>query len=279
LKDSYTDEFTVGAEQEIISDLRGYVTFVRKAQRNTFGRYDRLRTLVNFTAVKALDPGPDGIAGGKDKEDDRIITVFETNVPPDTTDYYLTNKPIGDTYDSVKRMRDHWQLVSAFTWTKRNLSSLFSEDPNAVAWNGTDTQTTGWTFKASGSYLWRWGVLIGMTYNARKGEAYGRTLTVTDQYLTLADPKRTTPLAQGNQTLVVEKPGTYYLPSPHLVSLLAQKQFVIKGSLRLNLMFSAYNIVGNDTVTGVNTNTSLSFGWPQSRMGKTVVRFSSRFTF
>jgi hypothetical protein len=284
LKDSHTDEFTLGAEQEIMSDLRGYVTFVRKAQENMFGRYDRLRTIANFTPVKALDPGPDGIAGGTSKEDDRIITVFETGVPPDTTDYYLTNKPIGDAYDSlefgvVKRMRDHWQLISGFTWTKRELSSLFSEDPNAVAWNGTNTQTTGWTFKASGSYLLRWGVLVGFTYNARKGEPHGRTFTVTEQYLTLADPKRTTPLAQGNQQFVVEKPGTYYLPSPHLVSMLAQKQFVIKGSLRLHTMFSVFNIVGNDTITAVNTNTSQSFGWPQSRMGGTVVRFSSRFTF
>jgi hypothetical protein len=284
LKDSHTDEFTFGAEQEIISDLRGYVTFVRKAQKNTFGRYDRLRTIANYTPVEALDPGPDGVAGGTNKEDDRIITVFETGVPPDTTDYYLTNKPIGDTYDSVefgavKRMRDNWQLISGFTWTKRKLSSLFSEDPNIVAWNGTNTQTTGWTFKASGSYLWRWGVLVGFTYNARKGEAYGRTFTVTDQYLTLADPKRTTPLAQGNQTLIVEKPGTYYLPSPHLVSVLAQKAFAIKDSLRLHVMFSVFNIAGNDTVTGVNTNTSQSFGYPTARMGKTVVRFSTRFTF
>ncbi len=179
----------------------------------------------------------------------------------------------------TKRMRDHWQLISAFNWTKRNLSSLFSEDPNTVAWNGNNTQTTGWTFKASGSYLFRWGVLVGFSYNARKGEPYGRTFTVTDQYLTLADPTRTTPLAQGNQTLVVEKPGTYYLPSPHLVSILAQKAFVIKGSLRLQAMFNVFNIVGNNTVTGVYTTTSQSFGYPTTRMGKTVVRFSSRFTF
>ena len=44
-------------------------------------------------------------------------------------------------------------------------------------------------------------------------------------------------------------------------------------------MFSVFNIVGNDTVTGVNTNTSQSFGYPTTRMGETVVRFSSRFTF
>ena len=79
---------------------------------------------------------------------------------PDTTDYFLTNKAIGDTYDTVefgvtKRMSDNWQLISAFDWTKRNLSSLFSEDPNIVAWNSNNTQTTGWTFKASGSYVFK----------------------------------------------------------------------------------------------------------------------------
>ena len=203
LKDSYTDEYTFGVEQEIAGDLRGYVTFVRKQQKNTFGRYDRLRTSVN------VHPGPGRSirvpTASSTRADDRTITVWETSVPPDTTDYYLTNKPIGDTYDTVefgvtKRMSDHWQLISAFDWTKRNLSSLFSEDPNTVAWNSTNTQTTGWTFKASGSYVFNHGVMVAVFYNAMKGEPYGRVFTVTPQYLTLADPNRTTPLVQGNMT-------------------------------------------------------------------------------
>jgi hypothetical protein len=78
-------------------------------------------------------------------------------------------------------MCDHWQLTSGFDWTKRNLSSLFSEDPNIVSWNANNTQTTGWTFKASGSYVFRYGVLLGFSYNAMKGEAYGRFLTNTEQ--------------------------------------------------------------------------------------------------
>ena len=61
LKDSYTDDFTLGAEQEIAGNLRGYVTVVRKQQKNTFGTFDRLRTASNYTPVQALDPGPDGI--------------------------------------------------------------------------------------------------------------------------------------------------------------------------------------------------------------------------
>ena len=126
-----------------------------------------------YTPVQALDPGPDGLVNGGD---DRTITVWETGVPPDATDYYLTNKPIGDTYTTVefgvtKRMSDNWQLISGFDWTKRNLSSLFSEDPNVVFWNSNNTQTTGWTFKASGSYVFKKGMMVGLSYNAHEGRA------------------------------------------------------------------------------------------------------------
>ena len=136
-------------------------------------RYDRLRTVSSNTPVQAVDPGPGGIVNGA--RDDRTITVWETGVPPDTTDYYLTNKPIGDNYTTfefgvTKRMSDHWQLISGFDWTQRNLSSLFSEDPNIVFWNSNNTQTTGWTFKASGSYVFSKGVMVGVRYNAMKGE-------------------------------------------------------------------------------------------------------------
>ncbi len=205
-------------------------------------------------------------------------------MPPDTTDFYLTNKPIGDTYDNVeigvtKRMSDNWQLTSGFNWTKRNLSSLFSEDPNIVAWNGNNTQTTGWTFKASGSYLFKWGVLVGFSFNGMKGEPYGRSFTVTEQYLRLADPNRTAPLVQGNMPIVAEKPGTYYLPDITKIDLRAQKEVVIKDTLKLHLMFNVFNLTGDETVIGVNQTTGPYFNQPTARLEGTVVRFSTRFTF
>jgi hypothetical protein len=281
LKDSYTDEYTLGAEQQIAGDLRGYFNFVRKRQKNTFGRYDRLRTFSNFTPVQAVDPGPDGIVR---TADDRTITVWETGVPPDTTDYYLTNKPVGDTYSTfefgvTKRMSDHWQLTSGFDWTKRDLSSLFSEDPNTVFWNSTDTQTTGWTFKASGSYVFNRGLMVALWSNAMKGEPYGRFFTVTEQYLKLADPNRTTPLVQGNMTIVAEKAGTYYLPATNLINIRVQKEFVIKQTQRLQLMLNFFNLAGTRTVTGVDQLTGTNFNEPITTTGGSVVRYSARYMF
>jgi len=281
LQDSYTDECTFGAEQEIAGDVRTHVTFVRKRQQDTFGRYDRLRTLSWYTPVQALDPGPDGIVRSAD---DRIVAVWETGVPPGLTDYYLTNKPIGDTYGTVefgvtKRMSDHWQLTSGFDWTKRRVSSQFSEDPNTVFWNSNDTQTTGWTFKASGSYLFNHGVLVSLSGNAMKGEPYGRLLTVTDRHLRLADPNRTTPLVQGNLTIMADKVGTYYLPPINLISLRAQKEFVFKDTQRLHLMVNIFNLAGAETVIGVFQSTGGLFRQPRTRISGTVVRFGARYTF
>ena len=281
LKDSYTDEYTFGAEQEIAGDVRAHVTAVLKRQQDTFGRYDRLRTLSSYAPVQALDPGPDGIVRSAD---DRTITVWETGVPPDATDYYLTNKPIGDTYGTLefgvtKRMSDDWQLTSGFDWTKRSVSSEFSEDPNTVFWNSKNTQTTGWTFKASGSYVFTRGVLVSLSYNAMKGEPYGRLFTVTEPYLRLADPNRRSSLVQGNMTIMAEKVGTYYLPSINVMNLRAQKEFVIKDTQRLQLMLNIFNLTGAQTVTDVVETTGRFFRRPSTNISGTVVRFGARYTF
>lgn len=281
LKNSYFDEFTLGAEQEIAGDVRAHVTVVRKQQKNTVGRYDRLRTTASFTPVKSLDPGPDG---NFNSPDDRTITVWDTGVLPDTTDYLLTNKPIGDTYSTfefglIQRMSDRWQLTSGVDWTKRDVESEFSEDPNIVFWNSSNMETTGWTFKASGSYVFDRGVLVSLSYNGMKGEPHGRLFTVTDRHLRLADPTRTTPLAQGNMMIFADRIGTYYLPSIHLVNMRAQKEFVVKNSQRVQVMVNAFNLTDAETVTGLIQTTGALFRQPRTRISGIVIRFGARYTF
>ena len=208
-------------------------------------------------------------------------------MPPDTTDYYLTNKPIGDTYSTVefgvtKRMSDHWQLISGFDWTKRNLSSLFSEDPNVVFWNSNNnTQTTGWTFKASGSYVFSCGVMVAFSYNAMKGEPYGRFFTVTAAVPEAGGSESDDAAGSRQQTIMAEKAGTYYLPAINVINLRVQKEFVIKDTQRLHLMVNIFNLAGAKTVTGVNQTTgpSLRASAAEANIGGTVVRFSTRYTF
>jgi hypothetical protein len=123
------------------------------------------------------------------------------------------------------------------------------------------------------------GVLVSLSYNAMKGEPYGRLFTVTEQFLRLADPNRTTPLVQGNMTILAEKVGTYYLPSINVMNLRAQKEFAIKDTQRLHLMLNFFNLTGAETVTDVVETTNRAFRQPSTNIIGTVVRFSTRYTF
>ena len=125
------------------------------------------------TPGPGLDPGP--TASSTARGDDRIITVWENRRASDATDYHLTNKPIGDTYSTVefgvtKRMSDNWQLISGFDWTKRNLSSLFSEDPTWCskleqhADDGLDDQ-------GGGKPVFKKGIMVGLSYRGHEGRA------------------------------------------------------------------------------------------------------------
>jgi len=112
-----------------------------------------------------------------------------------------------------------------------------------------------------------------------KGEPYGRLFTVTEPYLRLADPNRTTPLVQGNMTIMAEKAGTYYLPSINVMNLRAQKEFVIKDTQRLHLMLNVFNLTGAETPTGVVQSTGRFFRQTRANISGTVVRFGTRYTF
>jgi hypothetical protein len=112
-----------------------------------------------------------------------------------------------------------------------------------------------------------------------RGEPYGRLFTVTEQFLRLADPNRTTPLAQGNMTIMAQKIGTYYLPALNVINLRAQKEFAIRDTQRLQLMVNFFNLTGAETVTDVVETTHRTFGQPSTTILGTVVRFSTRYTF
>jgi hypothetical protein len=127
--------------------------------------------------------------------------------------------------------------------------------------------------------VFTYGVLVSLSYNAMKGEPYGRLFTVTEPYLRLADPNRTTPLLHGNMTIMAEKVGTYYLPAINVINLRAQKEFAIKDTQRLQLMLNIFNLTGAETVTDVVETTGRFFRQPSTNISGTVVRFGTRYMF
>lgn len=269
LKNQYTDEYIAGIDHQVFTDFGVHATFVRKLRYNWWDTFNRALPASVFAPVSALDFGLDGVKG---TGDDRAFTIFERTVPA-TVDNFLTNWPggPGDNFSTVeigatKRFSNKWQMITGFDWTKRNLKGDLSFDPNTLLYGSDSNEHTKlWTYKLLGTYILPKGFALSGTYNAQKGEPYGRRQQFTSTTLV----GRTRALNQGTVTAFVEPDGTYYLPTTHLTNFRVEKSFQITERQKISGMFDLFNIFNANTVIGVNDQT----GTTRNRNGNTVATF------
>ena len=266
LKNAYTDEYTVGISHELMRDFGINANFVRKFWKDPFERYNRAQPPSGFAPVAALDFGPDGVRG---TPDDSPFTIFERLVPA-TQDLILqTFKGAGANFttfeiNATKRMTNHWQMLTGFDWTKRNLTPILREsnDPNILLYSrGTTTapanqfggsHASNWTYKLNGSYEFPYQIFLHGTFGIGKGEPYGRTQNFGTAQLV----GRTTALAQGTVSGVyVEPEGAYYYPTGKLTNIRIEKRFQITEHQTISALFDLFNAFNANTITGVNTTT------------------------
>ncbi len=261
LSNQYTDEYSVGIDHQIVTDLGFHINFVRKLRYNWWDTFNTAQPTSGFAPVTATDLGPDGLAA---TGNERSITIFNRVVPADVKNL-LTNWPAGDNFSTIelgatKRFTHNWQMITGWDWTKRNLKGTLSYDPNQLLY-GTDSGAHQklWTYKLIGTYQLPRGVSVSGTYNAQKGEPYGRR----QQFGTANG------LSQGTQTLYMEPNGAYYYPTLNLINLRAEKTFHVTERNRITGMFDLFNIQNANTITGVDTLT----GRTTDRNNNPVQRF------
>src|SRR5262249_15915318 len=225
----------------------------------------RAQPLSGFAPVAALDFGPDGVRG---TPDDRPFTIFERLVPANQDLILKTFKGVGANFttfeiNATKRMTNHWQMLTGFDWTKRNLIPILREsnDPNILLYSRSFTpianqfggsHTSNWTYKLNGSYEFPHQVFLHGTFAVGKGEGYGRTQNFGAAQLV----GRTAALAQGTLSGgYVEPEGTYYYPTGKLTNMRVEKKFQITERQAVSGMFDLFNVFNANTITGVNTTT------------------------
>jgi hypothetical protein len=259
-----------GINHELFPDFGVHFNFVRKLEYNWWATFNDAEPFLAFRPVAGIDLGRDGVRG---TADDKPFTIFERMVPA-RVENALRNEGGGHNFSTfevgaTKRMSRNWQMITGFDWTKRNLKNSSGNDPNTLFY-GADSgvHTKYWTYKLIGSYQLPRGISISGTYNAQKGEAYGRRQTFSGASGALFP--RTANLAQGSPTVYVEPIGTYYYPTTHLTNLRVEKTFQIGDRQRISGMFDLFNIFNVNTVIGVDTLTGVL---TDRQTGQRVPRF------
>ena len=179
---------------------------------------------------------------------------------------------------AMKRMSNNWQVLAAFSASKKNLpfgsSALPVMDPNASI-NVSD-RTWEWVGKFNGSYRFGWDVLTSANYQVVSGEPYARQVRLTG--------------GQQIRTLLVnvESIGTRQYPNAHLVDIRTQKDFRLGGSTRLGVRVDVFNVFNTNVVTAITTQSGPSFerpvgggssNSPPGIMPARIVVFSASFTY
>lgn len=287
---SYVDQFVVGVERQVTSDLSAQVQYIRR-------NYDTFMGLIDtgsiWAPVPAQDTGPDGVAGTSD--DGGPLTAYvKTN--PGNEAYLYTNPPDAyRRYNGVqvigrKRYSDGWQMQASYTWSRTEGTVSNHWHVNAARYDlgnpGTfvnpNNQINAFgrapfdythEVKVMGSYRWRlWGgFLLSGVYQAHSGYAWLRV-------------SRARVGGGGLQTIKVEPRGTRRTDAINKLDLRIEKTIPLDRRWRIGLFVDVFNL-GNqgvpdaEQVAPIQEISGSTFGQPRKWVDPRTVRLGLRVTF
>lgn len=292
LKIPYLDEFTIGIEREIISNLSLSLRYIRKWDRNVMDDADlnlvdenalKEGNLVwkNYQSATAIDPDTGETVTFYDMIDDSIPEYL-----------YITNPPGAERdYDGLeivlkKRLANNWMLIASYVYAKsRGLIGLTAGD-NELANDLFNNQNAHINalgrlpgerrhqFKLNGAVMGPFGINLSGYFRALAGRRYTRVINSDDLGLDLN---------QGDEDIFAEEKGSRGLPAQYILDLRLEKVFNLPNRIgRISLMLDAFNIFNANTATSVepvSSSSSLIFEEARSIPDPRLVRFGIKFEF
>ena len=292
LRQPYTDEFTVGFEQQIGNQLSLTVNAYYRESKDLVEDMNVSATEDSFVPVEIPDPGPDTIMG---TEDDSILTVFNqiddfSNVLLITNPDAAERKAKGAEVVLTKRLSDNWQALASLAWQRTTgtvsnnwlnalgTASAFNDPNSLINLNGALALDREWQAKLVGTYL----------------APLGFSFTGNLQYLTGVPIYReyAVSLNQGAVVVVADPKDTHREDSIARLDLRVDKTFMLGRSVGLVLSLDVFNVFNGNTAIrsspnggtyipdlGVYLPPPVSFGAPQEIESPRILRFGARVWF
>ncbi len=272
VKAPYLDEFVIGIERELITDMRLGVRYIRKWDRNLMegvnlsrldyekyktGNYDILDPSLWFiyAPVTATDPYTGKKVTFWNQTDTAVASrPFYTNPPGAQRDY----DGVEIAFD--KRFSHRWSLSASFVWQKsRGLigtdfddswtGASYFDNPNAhINATGRFPYEREHQLKIQGMWQAPWGILISGYYRWLDGQRWTRVIRSGDLGLSLA---------QGTTTILAETRGSRKYDPYSMFDMRVEKSFNLPwrtGSFALFVdIFNVFNVA---IPTGIWTRSS-----------------------
>jgi Carboxypeptidase regulatory-like domain/TonB dependent receptor-like, beta-barrel len=263
LKAPWSDQFSVGFERQLMSQLAARAEF--SYDRN-FNVQKTFNPLIPWSAynipVTSPDPGPDGRVGTAD-DPGTTLTYYDYGPQyhgaqfagievEDPNPKYNNNYKTVE-FSMIKRLSNKWQLLGSYSRTKNNNPFPGSGNPNTQV-NVAD-YTSSWIGKLSGSYVFPKGILGGFSYNIRSGDRLARQV-----------------LLQGGKEVAsavvnADLPGTLSLPNIPILDLRATKRFTLQKGHTFEVRLDCFNSLNASPVQSIVVRSSSTFAQATASAG------------
>ena len=268
------DEVTLHLEREISTGFAARIGYVYKREGNQFQLVNTARPASAYNIpITVKDPGPDGVTGTAD--DGGNVTYYDYDAALRGTGFerstYINFPDYIDRYHNLefgldKRLSHSWQLQASYLATRKNMwltGIAYTPDDNFFPKN----ETWETTFRASGSYRARWGIVASSVFEYQSGAPLARTVLF-----------RTNLKQLSTLTLRMEPLGSENLPGVKLLNLRVSKQFVFQGQ-RVSFDADLYNALNANDATTMSVASGPTYGRITAIVPPRVARMGISYHF
>lgn len=265
-KPPMSDEFSLSLERQLFPNLAVRVTGIYSRDWNLAEVINPLIPYAAYTIpVSSKDPGPDGRLGTAD-DTGQTLTYWEYPTSLRGAAFQANtrvNDPALDaTFKSFeiaasRRFANKWQAMSSYSRTR-----LHAPGANATANPNNQINTLNssaeWSFKASGSYELKYGLLTSVNYELRSGAPWQRTVLLSGG------------ITIPTQVVNVDPYDVAYYDNLHLLDARVRKDFRIYSSHKAALGIDIFNLLNKNTVTSATVRSGATYGQVTTAAGNTA---------
>ncbi len=293
LKHPYSDQVSVGYEQQVYKDLHVGVTYYYRTNKNQVGQLNAAITAADYSPITQLTPFPTTADPNPATQPivnpltNQPLTIFAVNPSlVGQSDLLVTNIPSLDSnsyhgleFTAVKRFSSRWQVLAGFTvqrekgtWANPNgITADNFNDPNLDINRKNsylDFDST-YIFKLGGTYDLPWHVTTSVNFQHYTGYPIQPTKVFSGQEL-----------PQNSETVALQPAGTVRLPSVNLLGLRISRPFSVwESRLTLEPLVDLLNIGNSHTVVSEVTSFGGAYLKPSDLLHPFVTKFGLRVKF